>query len=136
MGRCAPCVLCGCLTSVKGVCPQFDVVWDDLTVREHLLVFARLKGVEKAAEPAVIQQIAESVELDGDAFNQTASQLSGGMRRRLSIGISLIGRPKVWLLDECTTGLDPSTKRDIWKIVGRQRTPERAVILTTVRTDG
>jgi ABC-type multidrug transport system ATPase subunit len=96
---------------------------------EHLLCYARLKGVEPHAETAVVQQIAEAVELDGDAFGMISSTLSGGMKRRLSIGISLLGGPKVWLLDEPTTGCDVSARRDVWRIINRQKTPDRAIVM-------
>ena len=76
---------------VLGCCPQFDCLWDDLTVREHLLFYARLKGVSGAMLSAAAQQTAQKIDLDGDALNMNASLLSGGQRRRLSLGIALIG---------------------------------------------
>ena len=100
--------------TVLGVCPQFDVVWDSMTVEEHLYLYSRLKGVPMRLEAAVVRQVAERVSLDGDAFRMRASSLSGGMRRRLSLGISIIGNPRVLFLDEPTTGLDPETRRHIW----------------------
>jgi ABC-type multidrug transport system ATPase subunit len=100
-----------------GVCPQDDRVWDDLRTREHLQLFARVKGVPFAEENALVQQIAEKVGLDGDALDKPASQLSVGMRRRLSLGIALLGDPPVLLLDEPTTGLDPATRQSIWRIL-------------------
>lgn len=93
------------LAQVVGVTPQFDALWDDLSVKEHLLLFAGLKGIPKAARAAAVQQLAELVELDGDAFNRTAAMLSGGMKRRLSIAIAMIGKPAVLFLDEPTTGM-------------------------------
>ena len=88
-----------------GLCPQFDTVWPTLTVQEHLLLYARLKGIPMESESAAAQWVAAQVELDGDAYYQPASQLSGGMRRRLSLGIALVGNPKIVFLDEPTTGL-------------------------------
>ena len=96
--------------TVLGVCPQFDTVWADLSVQEHLLLFARLKGVSRADERGLVQSVAEAIKLDGDPLQQAASQLSGGMLRRLSLGIALISNPQVVLLDEPSTGLDPETK--------------------------
>ena len=80
---------------VIGLCPQFDTVWPTLTVQEHLLLYARLKGVTSEYESAAAQSVAAQVELSGDAYYQQASQLSGGMRRRLSLGIALVGNPKI-----------------------------------------
>jgi ATP-binding cassette, subfamily A (ABC1), member 3 len=70
-----------------GVCPQFDTVFDTLTVKEHFIFYCRLKGVPSHMLRAEVQRIAEAVFLDGDALNMPSSTLSGGMRRRLSIGI-------------------------------------------------
>jgi ABC-type multidrug transport system ATPase subunit len=93
-----------------GVCPQFDCVWEELTVREHLLLYGRIKGLPQGKEALSVRNVAEMVGLDGDPFNKLTRELSGGMRRRLSIAISLITNPRVLLLDEPTTGLDPDTR--------------------------
>ena len=82
-----------------GICPQFDVVWPSLTVMEHLLFYARLKGVQGGAtvENAVALRAARQVKLHM-ALNKQSHELSGGMRRRLSLAISLIGNPSVVFL--------------------------------------
>eukprot|EP01043_Picozoa_sp_COSAG02_P044037 COSAG02_NODE_3889_length_6077_cov_5.012953_3_plen_144_part_00 len=69
--------------------------------------------------------VAESIQLDGDPLRQPASQLSGGMLRRLSLGIALIADPQVVLLDEPTTGLDPETRRMVWDIIEKERAKGR-----------
>jgi ABC-type multidrug transport system ATPase subunit len=61
--------------------------------------------------------VAEQVTLDGDAFRRPAGKLSGGMRRRLSIAISVVGGHRVLFLDEPTTNLDPEARKHIWEIV-------------------
>lgn len=119
------------LYRVLGICPQFDRVWKDLTVRQHFAVICRLKGIHGREERGQIQRIAEKVGLDGDPFNKKASELSGGMRRRLTIGMSLIGDPKVWLCDEPSTGLDPETRRQIWDIVNQHKRPDNCIVITT-----
>jgi energy-coupling factor transporter ATP-binding protein EcfA2 len=103
-------------------------------------------GVGGAHLRAIVQQVAEQVELDGDPFRQAAAALSGGMRRRLSIGIALIGNPRIVFLDEPTTGLDVDTRRHIHRIIaslnapaapggggggGPGAAPPRAVVITT-----
>ena len=117
--------------TVLGVCPQFDTVWGELTVEEHLQLYARLKGVVGSDERGLVQSVAEAIQLDGDPLRQPASQLSGGMLRRLSLGIALIADPQVVLLDEPTTGLDPETRRMVWDIIERERGKGRSIILTT-----
>ena len=111
----------GAVYTVLGICPQADRVWDDLTIQQHLTFYARLKGVDRLHESALVQRIAEMVSLDGDSFGKAASTLSGGTRRRLAIAISLIGNPSVWLLDEPTTGLSPEARREVWDIISKQK---------------
>jgi ABC-type multidrug transport system ATPase subunit len=78
-----------------------------LTVREHLLFYARVKGFPISNEKEHVDQILLDVGLSDDQ-HKLAKELSGGMKRRLSIGISFTGNPSVIMLDEPTTGLDPS----------------------------
>lgn len=82
-----------------GNCPQFDCVWDNQSVRRHLEFYARLKGIENPAK--VAKEMAVAVGLgEYDVYTRKAACLSGGMRRRLSIAVSLLGSPNVLFLDE------------------------------------
>jgi ABC-type multidrug transport system ATPase subunit len=111
-----------------GNCPQFDKVWKSRTVRGHLELMSGLKGVPR--EHA--RSIASAVGLGSDAFyHRKAGELSGGMRRRLTIAMSLIGSPAVLILDEPTTGLDPSTRSSIWALVNSFANQNRSTIITT-----
>jgi ABC-type multidrug transport system ATPase subunit len=112
-----------------GVCPQFDILWKDLTVKEHLLFYARLKGISPQMEEQMADKAITEVKLERFA-NFKTKQLSGGMRRRLSVAISLVGEPKIGFLDEPSTGLDPENRRQLWDILGEAR-GKRAIILTT-----
>eukprot|EP01083_Nonionella_stella_P010106 28916_1 len=115
-----------------GNCPQFDVVWPFLTVGEHLKFFARLKGLPTDIVEAACNSIAKAVGLGTpEVYCRQAGHLSGGMRRRLSIAIAFIGAPQTLLLDEPTTGLDPSTRNEIWSLISSFATEERAIIITT-----
>jgi len=84
-----------------GVCPQHDILWGDLTVEDHLLFYARLKGVPKELEGATVDAMLDNMSLQRFRRSQTKS-LSGGEKRRVSIAIALIGGGKVIFLDEPT----------------------------------
>jgi len=82
-----------------GICPQFDILWDELTAHEHLEVYAALKGISNQTLRSEILTKLQEVNLDAVAHNQ-ARTFSGGMRRRLSVAISIIGNPKIVFMDE------------------------------------
>ncbi len=112
-----------------GNCPQFDCVWKDQSVQRHLEFYASLKGID---DPNAAMDIANAVGLGApEVYTRQSGALSGGMRRRLSIAVSLLGSPDTLLLDEPTTGLDPSTRIEIWTLLSSFATPERAIIITT-----
>jgi ABC-type multidrug transport system ATPase subunit len=81
-----------------GVCPQFDLVWPQLSVEEHLYFYARLKGIPEKIIKKQVEESMKEVKLEKFA-KFAASELSGGMRRRLSVAISLVGDPKIVFLD-------------------------------------
>ncbi|KAI9592525.1 hypothetical protein BDF19DRAFT_211325 [Syncephalis fuscata] len=112
-----------------GICPQHDILWDDLSVEEHLYFYARLKGVHPTEEKAAVDKAIENVALQ-DFRERLSKGLSGGEKRRLSIAISLIGSSGVVFMDEPTTGLDPEVRRVIWDIINRSK-EGRSIVLTT-----
>jgi ABC-type multidrug transport system ATPase subunit len=96
-----------------GYCPQFDALFDNLSVWEHLKFYATIKGIDPSVEEKLIRQQIEAFDLL--KFRDTvASKLSGGTKRKLSCAIALIGNPPLILLDEPSTGVDPLAKRHMW----------------------
>ncbi|XP_010915097.1 ABC transporter A family member 7-like isoform X2 [Elaeis guineensis] len=114
-----------------GVCPQHDLLWETLTGREHLMFYGRLKNLKGAALSQAVEESLKSVNLfHGGVGDKPAGKYSGGMKRRLSIAISLIGDPKVVYMDEPSSGLDPASRKILWDVVKRAK-QDRAIILTT-----
>ena len=114
-----------------GVCPQEDLLWADLTGPEHLLFYARIKNVPSAEVKDSIADVLAAVGLNDKATRaKKTSEYSGGMRRRLSVAIALIGSPRIVLLDELSTGLDPKSRSDLWRVISDCRS-RCAMILTT-----
>eukprot|EP00727_Mastigamoeba_balamuthi_P013914 m51a1_g9145 hypothetical protein (836) ;mRNA; f:87108-90307 len=114
---------------VLGVCPQFDTLWPELTPLETMLFYARMRGIAGSHAAEAARSILTSVGL-GDAVDRQVMALSGGMRRRLSIAVSLVGEPRVLFLDEPTTGLDVVTRRELWDVLMRAQAG-RSTVLTT-----
>uniref|UniRef100_A0A2P2KTL6 ABC transporter family protein n=1 Tax=Rhizophora mucronata TaxID=61149 RepID=A0A2P2KTL6_RHIMU len=112
-----------------GVCPQFDILWDALSGQEHINLFASIKGLPPASIDMVAQDLLEKVKLTDSARVRTRSY-SGGMKRRLSVAIALIGDPRLVILDEPTTGMDPISRRHVWDII-QDAKKGCAIVLTT-----
>ncbi|ORY52597.1 hypothetical protein BCR33DRAFT_711869 [Rhizoclosmatium globosum] len=112
-----------------GVCPQQDTIFATLTVRETLALYARIKNVPSTNLVAEVKDIMESIGL-AEKANYLAGSLSGGQKRRLSVGIAFIGGSKIVILDEMSSGVDPVSRRELWKIVQKFKS-KRTILLTT-----
>lgn len=112
-----------------GFCPQQNVLFDDFTVLEHLVFFARLKGASKDIAMASARRIIDEIGMQ-DKMDVQAKQLSGGQKRRLSIAIAVLGSPKVLILDEPSSGVDIYSQRSLWDMIRKFR-ENRCVIIAT-----
>jgi len=112
-----------------GVCPQENLLWDDLTGPEHLQFYGRLKGLEGKELKLAVNEGLKQVNLHNEQTKK-AKEYSGGMKRRLSVACALIGNPDVILLDEPTTGLDPASRTKLWEVIKNYKA-KTAMILTT-----
>ena len=112
-----------------GYCAQFDALFEIMTVKEHLILYARLRGLTEPAYAS--QRLIERMQLDRYT-NVQARHLSGGNRRKLCFAISVIAAPRVLLLDEPSTGMDASAKRFLWESIAESvKENNCAALLTT-----
>jgi lipooligosaccharide transport system ATP-binding protein len=116
------------IRSVIGVVPQENNLDPDLNVRENLLVYSRYFRIPKDAALKRSDELLEFINLR-DKANSKVDHLSGGMKRRLIIARALLHRPKILLLDEPTTGLDPNVRQEIWERLEELRREENLTIV-------
>ena len=113
-----------------GYMAQSDALYEMLTGYENLEFFGKMKGVPSDKLKKEIEYIAEIVDLTDD-LKKLVSKYSGGMKRRLSLAIALIGSPELLILDEPTVGIDPSLRKNIWKELFKQRDNGEGILVTT-----
>lgn len=111
-----------------GLCPQKNVLWDELTVYEHVRIFNRLKA-KNVDSKAVMKDLVESCDL-AQKLNAPCRTLSGGQKRKCQLAMMLTGGSKLCMLDEVSSGLDPLSRRKIWDILLAER-GQRSMLLTT-----
>jgi lipooligosaccharide transport system ATP-binding protein len=113
-----------------GVCPQDDTLDTELTVRDNLYVYGRYFGIPRGEVNSRADELLDFVQLTEKA-KAKVEDLSGGMKRRLTIARSLINRPDVLLLDEPTTGLDPQARHVLWDRLFRLKQQGVTLVITT-----
>ncbi|HET6168481.1 MAG TPA: ABC transporter ATP-binding protein [Marmoricola sp.] len=113
-----------------GVCPQEDTLDTELNVRDNLYIYGRYFGLPRPEVRRRVDELLEFVQLTEKA-SAKVEDLSGGMKRRLTIARSLINRPEVLLLDEPTTGLDPQARHVVWDRLFRLKQQGVTLVLTT-----
>eukprot|EP01038_Epipyxis_sp_PR26KG_P014727 gene14727-19795_t len=112
-----------------GVCPQHDVLFESLTVKEHILFFAQLKGHTYEEAYAESSSLTTQFHLE-KRMDHTGAELSGGQKRKLSVAIAVCGGSKFVVLDEPTAGMDPLARRELWDLLASLR-HGRTMLLTT-----
>ena len=115
--------------NLVGLCPQHDILWNNLTVDEHFDIFGNIRGLSKSVIHERSMRLLTSLGLVGKE-KETVSALSGGMKRKLSVALSFLGDPRFVILDEPTSGLDPLSRRHMWEILGKLR-EDRVMLLST-----
>ncbi|XP_006872355.1 PREDICTED: ATP-binding cassette sub-family A member 5 [Chrysochloris asiatica] len=112
-----------------GICPQLDIHFDVLTVEENLSILASIKGIPANNIIQEVQKVLLDLDIQTIKDNQ-AKKLSGGQKRKLSLGIAVLGNPKVLLLDEPTAGMDPCSRHIVWNLL-KYRKANRVIVFST-----
>ncbi|CAL8279233.1 unnamed protein product [Lota lota] len=116
-----------------GMCPQYNILFNHLTVEEHILFYSLLKGRSQEEAQGEVESMLRDLELPHKRDDE-AQNLSGGMQRKLSVAMAFVGGSKIVILDEPTSGVDPYSRRSIWDLLLKYRNG-RTVILSTHHMD-
>jgi ATP-binding cassette subfamily A (ABC1) protein 3 len=120
-----------------GYCPQFDAHFQNMTGREHVELYASIKGIPKELVKEAAASKLKEVGLNEYDSDRLSAGYSGGMKRKLSVACATIGNPEIVFLDEPSTGMDPVARRDLWKVISNMvmnddgKAQETSIILTT-----
>lgn len=113
-----------------GYMGQSDALYESLSARENLVFFGNLMGLKGKELKQAITDNMKLVNLENE-LDKTVSNFSGGMKRRLSLAITLLANPNLIILDEPTVGIDPSLRKEIWKQLRELASEDKSVIVTT-----
>nr|CCC95240.1 unnamed protein product [Trypanosoma congolense IL3000] len=127
-GRSVTCEL-PAVRRMMGYCPQHNILWPELTCREHLEFFCKIKGLKGKSVDSAVQQILCEIDLV-DKADDAAMHLSGGQKRKLSLGIAFVGGSPLVMLDEPTAGMDTTSRTHTWRFLQR-RASRHTILLTT-----
>lgn len=118
------------IKALSGIVPQQDNLDQELNVKENLLIYSKFYGMEEKEAEKRIEELLEFMELK-EKMNSNVRELSGGMQRRLTIARALLNNPKLIILDEPTTGLDPQVRHLIWNKLRELKKTGVTILLTT-----
>lgn len=113
-----------------GYMAQSDALYESLSAQENLEFFGQMQGLSGTRLHQAISHVSQVVNLS-DQLKQRVSAYSGGMKRRLSLAIALLGQPELLILDEPTVGIDPALRLQIWQELNRLRDRGQSILITT-----
>lgn len=112
-----------------GLCQQFDILYENLTVQEHLELVCELKNINPANVQQTVKEAMQVVLLT-EHSHKLSKELSGGMKRKLSLAMAIVGNPKLIILDEPTSGLDVESRKQIWELIKKIKVG-RSIIMSS-----
>ncbi|MCH7706040.1 MAG: ABC transporter ATP-binding protein [Chloroflexi bacterium] len=115
---------------LMGIVPQEATLFGYLTVYHHLRIFGKLRGLSPRRASERADELVTELRME-EHRNVIADKLSGGLKRRVMIGIAILANPPLMVLDEPTTGLDPQARRNLWSLLRRYRDDGATILLTT-----
>lgn len=113
-----------------GYMAQSDALYSSLSARENLIFFAKMREINKKAIEHEIDRVSQVVDLT-EHLDKKVENFSGGMKRRLSLAIALLGNPQLLILDEPTVGIDPALRKQIWEELCKLRDNGCSILVTT-----
>jgi len=116
---------------IIGYVPQEHLLYDNLTGLDNIKYFAGLYGVRSSEFNKRLLTLKEFLGLDDELLKKDVSKMSGGQKRRIALATSLISNPKVVIMDEPTTGLDPNVRREFWHLITELNNKGITILLTT-----
>ena len=100
-----------------GYCPQYNAIFQTLSVEENIEYFARIKGIPEKWRSSLIEDVIKKLDL-GPHRDKATGTLSGGNKRKVCVAIAILGNPPIILLDEPSAGMDPEARRFMWEVIG------------------
>jgi ABC-type multidrug transport system, ATPase component len=113
-----------------GIVPQDISLYENMTVKENLVLFSRLYGLKGKMMLVGVNNLIEELHLE-DKANTEVRKLSGGMKRRVNIAAAIVHNPQLIIMDEPTVGIDPENRKAVWEIIENQRKKKKSIILVS-----
>jgi ATP-binding cassette subfamily A (ABC1) protein 3 len=124
------------IKNIFGYCPQYDAIFEYMTVYENLEFYAKIKGVKQEYLKQIVEIVIKEMRLE-EFTKKISGRLSGGNKRKLSVAIAMLCNPPIILLDEPSTGMDPEARRFMWSIIHKmsKKGKKSSIIMTTHSMD-
>ncbi|MDP6514293.1 MAG: ABC transporter ATP-binding protein [SAR202 cluster bacterium] len=116
--------------NVMGIVPQEAELYESLSVKQTLRIFGKLRGLNGKEANRRAEELISDLRL-GEHRNVVGMKLSGGLKRRVMVGLAALGNPKLIVMDEPATGLDPQSRRDLWALLREYKERGATILLTT-----